>query len=80
MRRLATIAGTAAVLAASILGALLLAGPAAAQDDDFQIAHHCPAGLGMRSNRAKKASVVRASASSRDQPRISASLSSTWPT
>jgi peptide/nickel transport system substrate-binding protein len=37
MRRLAPIVGTAAVLAASILGALLLAGPAAAQDDDNSI-------------------------------------------
>ena len=34
MRRLAPIMATAAVLAASILGALLLAGPATAQEDD----------------------------------------------
>ena len=58
------------------------AGRAAAENDDFELSAlgHAPSGRGMRSNRAKKASVVRASASSRLQPRISASLSSTWVT
>ena len=56
------------------------AGRAAAEDDHLQLARHAASGRGMRSNRAKKASVVRASASARDQPRMPASFSRTWPT
>ncbi|MNT29051.1 hypothetical protein D3C72_1647760 [compost metagenome] len=78
----APISGLARITVAPIaIAARHAAGRAATEDDDLQFARPAhSAGRGMRSNRAKKASVVRRSASSGVQPRISASFCSTRPT